>query len=98
MCIYLGKGLNGYVRNQLPDGLWAYALMSAILIIWDRKPERFWIITVFVIAVMFESLQFLKWINGTADFWDIVSYFTFYVIALLLNKSFRHLHLQINNK
>jgi len=39
-CLIYYAGYTGYlpslVQNYVPDGLWAYAFISAILITWDR--------------------------------------------------------------
>ena len=86
---FAGKfSLNKYIRNQLPDGLWAYSLVSSILIIWDRKITAIWIIIIFIFFILFEGLQYFKIINGTADMVDIITYFIFASIALILNKFF----------
>ncbi|MBS1736314.1 MAG: hypothetical protein JSS98_06845 [Bacteroidetes bacterium] len=76
------------IQNYLPDGLWAYALQSCILIIWNRKINIIWSIAIMLFAVIFELLQYLHFINGTGDFFDIIIYFIFFGIALSANKFF----------
>ena len=81
--------LKGFMINQLPDGCWAYAFMSCILIIWDRRINQFWIWLAFIIAVFFEVLQSLQFIAGTGDAWDIFTYFLATMLVLICNKSFK---------
>ena len=80
--------LNTYIRNQLPDGLWAYSLMSCMLIVWNRKINFFWTSMIFIFCILFETLQYLQLINGTADYLDILAYFVFLSVALSSNRYF----------
>lgn len=77
-----------YLRNQLPDGLWAWSLFSCILIIWDRRIHSFWISVAFVFCIGFEVLQHFQIIRGVGDYLDVLVYFISGVIALLANKYF----------
>lgn len=77
--------LNAFIRNQLPDGLWAYSLVSCILIIWNRKINTVWLLATGVLFIVFELLQYLHIINGTGDLWDLLVYFIFSLIALITN-------------
>lgn len=79
------------IRNYLPDGFWAYAFMSCILIIWERKINIIWIILVFLFSICFELLQYYQIIPGTGDIGDVLTYFLFFVIALTLNSFFKNL-------
>lgn len=76
------------IRNQLPDGLWAYALLSCILIVWKREVNVFWTVAVFGAFLAFEWLQHLQIIPGTGDILDVISYVLFGTIALLTNRFF----------
>lgn len=75
-----------FVCNYLPDGLWAYAFMSAILIVWNRQVNRMWVVIPFVTAVVFEWLQQQEIISGTGDWMDVGVYFLFFLLALGINK------------
>ncbi len=77
------------VRNYLPDGLWAYAFLSAILIIWGREINLTWIAAVFLTSVGFEILQYEHKIAGTGDIQDIITYFIAFSVALRLNTFFK---------
>lgn len=78
--------MHSFIRNYVPDGLWAYALTNAIFIIWDRKIKVGWLIVVFISFFLFEFLQ--KWgiIAGTFDYLDIVAYVIFSSLAIISNK------------
>jgi len=82
--------LTGFWRNQLPDGLWAYALISSVLIIWNRQINIFWISIIYIIFISFEALQHFHLISGTGDWLDIIIYFSFSTSSLLTNKFFIH--------
>jgi hypothetical protein len=88
----------GMIPNYLPDGLWAYALQSCILIIWNRKINIIWNIAIMLFVVMFELLQYLHFIKGTGDFFDIITYFIFFGIALTANKFFiSNIYIKLTN-
>ena len=76
------------LRNYLPDALWAYALQSTILIIWDRKITIPWLLINVLTFISFESLQYIKLLPGTGDIFDITAYLLSFIIALTLNKIF----------
>jgi len=81
--------VNIFIRNQLADGLWAYALMSAILIIWNRTINLFWVTIVFIFFILIEAFQYYHIIEGTADYRDVLIYFIFSSLTFLLNKYFK---------
>lgn len=78
-----------FIRNHLADGLWAYALTSVILIIWNRKINIIWLSVVFVIFLGFELLQYFNLLPGTGDIIDIIFYFIFSASAIINNKFFK---------
>ena len=78
------------VKNYLPDGLWAYSFMSAVLIIWNRRASLEWVVLVYLVSAGFEGLQFLSMVTGTGDIIDIAVYFIFFTLALIINNNFRH--------
>ena len=80
------------VRNYLPDGLWAYSLMSAILVIWQRRIVIGWILAVFALSIGFDTLQYYHWIAGTGDLYDILTYFIFFGISLTINTCYEKQH------
>jgi predicted Na+-dependent transporter len=78
-----------FVKNYVPDGLWAYALISAVLIIWERRIDPFWVTTIFVLAAVFEFAQYIGLVGGTADAIDVLVYFTCFLIGISLNRYFK---------
>jgi hypothetical protein len=96
---YSAKNLNieGFIKHQLPDGLWAYAMLSSILIIWNRNIQLFWIAAVFFVFILFELLQFTHIIPGTGDVWDIITYCIFSCAALYMNVPLKKFYYFINN-
>lgn len=86
--IYLLKAFQDFtvVRNYIPDGLWAYALVSSLLIIWERKIKTQWITICIMMFLMFEIFQYFEILDGTGDIIDIIIYFFFSFLALFTNK------------
>jgi len=78
------------VKNYFPDGLWAYSFISAILILWRREFNSLWITIAFLLAACFELMQYVHWLQGTGDMFDILIYVTFFGIALSANKFFKN--------
>lgn len=85
-----------FLRNYLPDGLWAYAFFSCILIIWERHINFIWVFIVVLIVATFEWLQSAHIIRGTGDLIDLAVYLAFGGLALSINKYF--LKLQSKSK
>lgn len=79
------KYLNN-VRNYLPDGLWAFGFVSCLLLIWKEKINAFWMVMAFCFFIVFEYLQKINIIGGTADVYDVFVYFTFAFLAIVINK------------
>ena len=90
--VYRGAGvvaIPSLVRNYLPDGLWAYAFLSSILLIWDRTINIAWTAAAFLLAIGYEGAQYEHLIPGTGDIFDVITYFLFFGIALILNMFFK---------
>jgi hypothetical protein len=81
---------NSFMRNYLSDGLWAYSLTSLVLIIWNRKPNLFWLTITFLCFPILEFLQEIELVKGTGDIIDITAYIFFAIFALILNKFQKH--------
>ncbi len=80
-----------WVKNYFPDGLWAYAFLSAILIIWNRQLNYTWLFISFLLAACFELLQHYLLVAGTADIADVMTYFLFMGAGLLMNRFFKQI-------
>lgn len=74
--------------GYIPDGLWAYALFSSILIVWDRKINITWLSFAALTSIFFEIMQYLRLIRGTGDIIDVVIYLIFGSIAIITNRFF----------
>jgi hypothetical protein len=81
--------LFSFLKDHVADGLWAYAFCSALLIVWNRKILPGWISAAFLSAVIFELLQYLHFVPGTSDLYDVFTYFLCFVLALVLNHFFK---------
>ncbi|PIQ10427.1 MAG: hypothetical protein COW71_02830 [Ignavibacteriales bacterium CG18_big_fil_WC_8_21_14_2_50_31_20] len=84
----LAKFSPSWIKYNLPDALWGYALISSMIIIWNKRQRNellFWIIFSFVIGIAFEFLQFFKIIWGTFDLKDVVSIVLGMSISLFVN-------------
>jgi hypothetical protein len=93
--IYYGgytRQLPSPAQNYLPDGLWAYAFISAILIIWNRHIHPAWLIIVCLLAAGFELLQYLQLINGTPDIIDVVVYLICIGLGVIVNHFLQEKH------
>jgi hypothetical protein len=62
-----------FIKNYASDGLWAYALTSSILIVWNRKINLLWLLIAFVSSIVFEILQTYHIVRGTGDKKDIIN-------------------------
>jgi len=76
-----------FIQNHLADGLWAYAFLSCMLIIWDRKCKYHWIVLAIILSVLFELFQYFHLAAGTGDIWDVFVYLLFFLLALLINQN-----------
>jgi hypothetical protein len=84
--------MNLLVKNHLPDGLWAYSFMAAILIIWNRQVNYVWIAIACLLSGGFELMQCLHWVAGTGDIMDILAYLIFIGLAILINHYSRKIY------
>ena len=72
-----------WVLYSLPDGLWLFSFSSAIMVIWERelKLHAFIIwISMLILVVFLEILQYYNIINGTFDIVDII----FFIFGAIL--------------
>lgn len=92
---FLGRdgGLVPLLKNHAADGLWAYAFISALLIIWHRNLPPYWLLIVCFVAVLFEFLQYKGFVEGVGDWTDAAVYLVFILLGYLLNNTFKRLYL-----
>jgi hypothetical protein len=81
------------VRYYLPDGLWAYAFGSCMLIVWDRKIKWAWMIAAMAVSIVYEICQYYHLIPGVGELRDVMTYFLFFSLALLSNAFLSHLYI-----
>jgi hypothetical protein len=71
---------------SFPDGLWCYALTAYMAIIW-WKSSKFLLNSMvslpIVLALTHELSQFAGFVRGTFDWWDLVTYIFFWLLALI---------------
>ena len=94
-----------WLLYNLPDGLWFYALLSAIAYIWkDNRSIYFimWLIFASTLAFLSEFLQLFHFIAGTFDYYDLLAYsiailiFYCYNFKQVNQPIFLHLNLKKN--
>lgn len=78
-----------FFKNHVADACWAYAFGSVLLILWDRNIPVYWLCLTFLISVVFEYLQAAAWLNGTGDFYDVITYFISIKLCILFNSFFK---------
>lgn len=83
---YVKPSWNGLIYN-VPDGLWAFSLMSMMLIIWrgeNSKVAYFWIVLTIIFGMGCEFLQSTDLLKGTFDWWDIVAIAVGMLLSLII--------------
>ena len=81
------------IKFNLPDGLWLYASLNALIIIQKgdlNRPCIFWLSYLIIISFGSEILQYFKILNGTFDLCDLFAY-TIAVFFSSLNLKFYHI-------
>jgi len=77
-----------WVKYNLPDGLWLFAFLSAISIIWSRdcqSSKMIWIILAMILSIVSEIFQYFEILPGTFDICDLIAYFLAMSLFLLAN-------------
>jgi len=73
----------GWVKYNLPDGLWFYALLTSLYFIWGKTYSRHfvsWLLLSIVMSLLLEVSQSYRFIQGTFDWNDLLAY----VIAAII--------------
>ena len=82
--------VNEIIRNYGPDFLWSVAFTIAIQVILSLRKEKIHMLLLCcVLGVLYEIMQLLHLVNGTADIIDVIVYFlgsTFGVFIVLGGK------------
>jgi hypothetical protein len=72
----IANKLPSWAIYNLPDGLWSFALCTAMLQHWKNKINNhsaFWVALAPLLGILFELLQKLGFIRGTFDLADIAA-------------------------
>lgn len=83
--------LPDFCTYNLADGLWAFALTSLILIIWQNnasKNREVWLLIVFIYVIAVELLQKFKILAGTFDWLDLIFNISGFLCAILIFKKY----------
>ena len=91
--LHLSCRVPSFIKNNLPDGLWLYAFIKTLEMIWKKHSEIAmygWFGIATLLAVLSEFLQKWKIIPGTFDMDDMLIYQIVFVICLLQN-AFNHI-------
>ncbi len=82
-----------FVEYNLSDGLWLYALVSAITLIWNGHISAYftgWLFLAIVLTYLTEIFQGLHFIQGTFDWYDLLSYSIAIIVYALNFKNLRN--------
>ena len=78
---------------SLPDGLWMFSYSCIVLVIWKRKITKhslLWLVSLPVISIFCEILQYYHYINGTFDVIDIILFIFGALLPILINKKIKN--------
>jgi|GEM_PF-2268753 len=67
-------GIDAFIRNYIPDFLWAMALLNTTHLLKSFKTGKFCVYALFALPFFSEILQFFKCIPGTFDWYDLLVY------------------------
>ncbi len=78
-----------FVIYSLPEGLWVYSVTVACVHLYFPflKQKIFLTIAPLIFSLALECMQYLEWINGRFDVWDIVSALSFSLLAMYIFKN-----------
>lgn len=77
-----------WVKYNLPDGLWFYALLSSLTFIWEGTSAINlvrWSFAALLLSLISEAAQAFGIIPGTFDWFDLVAYVVAGTFALIQN-------------
>ena len=78
---------------SLPDGLWMFSYSCIVLVIWKRKITKYsllWLLSLPMISILFEVLQYYNYFNGTFDIVDIFFFLMGSLLPILINKKMKN--------
>ncbi|MBR6031103.1 MAG: hypothetical protein IKP36_03985 [Bacteroidaceae bacterium] len=81
------KGIYGWVKYSLPDGLWIFSYMFIVDAIWNGKRNSysfFFTWSLPIVALLSECLQHFGLCPGVFDWIDMVSYIFAMILFLII--------------
>ena len=81
--------LSEWFLYSLPDGLWMFSYSCIVLVIWKRKITKYsllWLLSLPMISILFEVLQYYNYFNGTFDIVDIFFFLMGSLLPILINE------------
>ena len=64
-----------YILFNYPDGVWIYSFVSLMLILWKKIKSNFkyfWYFIAPILGIFAEIGQYINWVPGTFDFFDLI--------------------------
>lgn len=77
-----------FILYSLPDGLWLYALLSAMHLIWasEQRNKMIWVLCICSATLSTEVLQNRQLLPGVFDWLDLLAYFLAMILFFNINK------------
>ena len=77
----------GFVKNNLADGLWLFAFLNMLQIIWKQESSQklTWVVTVTILSILTEFLQKYHLLKGVFDVLDILTYIIAFASSLIIS-------------
>ncbi len=72
-------GLTMVIRNFLPDILWAIAINLTAVVMQEKKFPAFYIYSLIILPFLSEVLQYIGFMPGTFDWYDLIIYTAIYL-------------------
>lgn len=79
----------GWVKYNMPAGLWVFAYMFVIDSIWGKDKNNVYMFFLFVLpllAIASELMQYVGMLPGTFDFMDLLSYVSSIFLFIIIKK------------
>jgi hypothetical protein len=79
----------GWIKYNLPAGLWLFAYMFVIDAVWGKDKNRvsmYFLYVLPLLAVASEFMQFVGLLPGTFDVMDLLSYVSAILLFLIIKK------------
>lgn len=79
----------GWIKYNLPAGLWLFAYMFVIDAVWGKDKNRvsmYFLYVLPLLAVASEFIQFVGLLPGTFDVMDLLSYVSAILLFLIIKK------------